>query len=103
MSRRLQAAPLHPIAVALRNGTRDLREYLHAICDRIDALDPDIQAFVSEPNRRERLLQEENVAITPGIDFAVQGGEHHVRIAFTNEVPRLQEAMERLARFLGRL
>ena len=57
----------------------------------------DSQAFC------ERLLQEENVAITPGIDFAVQGGEHHVRIAFTNEVPRLQEAMERLARFVGRL
>jgi len=58
MSRRLQAAPLHSIAAALRSGTRDLREYLHAICDRIDAFDPDIQAFVSEPNRRERLLQE---------------------------------------------
>lgn len=57
----------------------------------------DSQAFC------ERLLLEENVAITPGIDFAVQGGEHHVRIAFTNEVARLEEAVVRIARFVSRL
>lgn len=57
----------------------------------------DSQAFC------ERLLEEENVAITPGIDFAVRGGEHHVRIAFTNEVARLEEAVSRLSRFVGRL
>lgn len=57
----------------------------------------DSQAFC------ERLLLEENVAITPGIDFAVQGGEHHVRIAFTNEVERLEEAVLRIARFVSRL
>ena len=57
----------------------------------------DSQAFC------ERLLVEENVAITPGIDFAVRGGEHHVRIAFTNDVARLQEAVVRIARFVSRL
>lgn len=57
----------------------------------------DSQAFC------ERLLEEENVAITPGIDFAVRGGEHHVRIAFTNDVARLEEAVARIARFVGRL
>ncbi|KPQ22986.1 MAG: hypothetical protein HLUCCA13_15645 [Halomonas sp. HL-48] len=51
----------------------------------------------------ERLLREENVAITPGIDFAVQGGEHHVRIAFTNDVERLEEAVVRIKRFVSRL
>ncbi|MGP9665546.1 aminotransferase class I/II-fold pyridoxal phosphate-dependent enzyme [Halomonas sp. AOP22-C1-8] len=51
----------------------------------------------------ERLLEEENVAITPGIDFAVRGGEHHVRIAFTNDVARLEEAVARITRFVGRL
>ncbi|NDL70950.1 aminotransferase class I/II-fold pyridoxal phosphate-dependent enzyme [Vreelandella alkaliphila] len=56
----------------------------------------DSQAFC------ERLLIEENVAITPGIDFAVVGGEHHVRIAFTNDVERLQEAVTRIARFVSR-
>ncbi|MEQ5803689.1 pyridoxal phosphate-dependent aminotransferase [Halomonas sp. H10-9-1] len=49
-----------------------------------------------------RLLEEENVAITPGIDFALQGGEHHVRIAFTTGVERLEEAVSRLERFLAR-
>lgn len=56
----------------------------------------DSQAFC------ERLLIEENVAITPGIDFAVVGGEHHVRIAFTNDVERLQEAVTRITRFVSR-
>lgn len=51
----------------------------------------------------QRLLEEENVAITPGVDFAVSGGEHHVRIAFTTGVARLEEAVERLERFLARL
>jgi aspartate/methionine/tyrosine aminotransferase len=51
----------------------------------------------------ERLLREENVAITPGIDFAIQGGEHHVRIAFTNDVERLEDAVVRITRFVSRL
>ncbi|WP_075879519.1 aminotransferase class I/II-fold pyridoxal phosphate-dependent enzyme [Vreelandella massiliensis] len=57
----------------------------------------DSQAFC------QRLLEEESVAITPGVDFAVRGGEHHVRIAFTNDVARLEEAVERIARFVSRL
>ena len=56
----------------------------------------DSQAFC------QRLLEEENVAITPGVDFAVQGGEQHVRIAFTTGVERLEEAVSRLERFLAR-
>lgn len=56
----------------------------------------DSQAFC------RRLLEEENVAITPGVDFALEGGEHHVRIAFTTGVERLEEAVSRLARFLAR-
>lgn len=50
----------------------------------------------------QRLLEEENVAITPGIDFALVGGERHVRIAFTTGVARLEEAVARLERFLAR-
>ncbi|MDT8878912.1 aminotransferase class I/II-fold pyridoxal phosphate-dependent enzyme [Halomonas saccharevitans] len=48
------------------------------------------------------LLEEENVAITPGTDFALAGGEHHVRIAFTTGEARLEEAVSRLERFLAR-
>ncbi|WP_372609287.1 pyridoxal phosphate-dependent aminotransferase [Halomonas sp.] len=50
----------------------------------------------------QRLLEEENVAITPGIDFAVTGGEGYVRIAFTTSIARLEEAVNRLERFLAR-
>lgn len=56
----------------------------------------DSQAFC------QRLLEEENVAITPGVDFALVGGEHHVRIAFTTGIARLEEAVSRLERFLAR-
>jgi aspartate/methionine/tyrosine aminotransferase len=56
----------------------------------------DSQAFCRQ------LLEEENVAITPGIDFALEGGEHHVRIAFTTGMARLEEAVSRLERFLAR-
>lgn len=56
----------------------------------------DSQAFCLQ------LLEEENVAITPGVDFALRGGEHHVRIAFTTQVARLEEAVSRLERFLAR-
>ncbi|MFO7648280.1 pyridoxal phosphate-dependent aminotransferase [Halomonas campaniensis] len=56
----------------------------------------DSQAFC------RRLLEEESVAITPGIDFALRGGEHHVRIAFTTGIARLEEAVSRLERFLAR-
>ena len=62
----------------------------------VSAYTRDSQAFC------QRLLEEENVAITPGIDFAVRSGEHHVRIAFTNETARLEEALVRLERFLAR-
>ncbi|WP_300271301.1 pyridoxal phosphate-dependent aminotransferase [Halomonas sp.] len=56
----------------------------------------DSQAFC------RRLLEEENIAITPGIDFAVSGGERHVRIAFTTGIARLEEAVARLECFLAR-
>ncbi|MBY5926707.1 pyridoxal phosphate-dependent aminotransferase [Halomonas denitrificans] len=62
----------------------------------ISAYSHDSEAFC------RRLLEEENVAITPGTDFALSGGEHHVRIAFTTGIPRLHEAVERLSRFLAR-
>ena len=38
----------------------------------------------------------------PQRGLAVRGGEHHVRVAFTNDVARLEEALVRLERFLAR-
>jgi Asp-tRNA(Asn)/Glu-tRNA(Gln) amidotransferase A subunit family amidase len=50
--------PLAGTVAALRSGQRDLLAYIGEICDRIDALEPRIQALLPEPGRRERLLAE---------------------------------------------
>lgn len=42
----------------LRSGQRDLLAFIREICDRIDALEPHIQAFLPEPERVTRLLAE---------------------------------------------
>lgn len=51
-------APLPKTAAALRNGQLDLLNYINEICDRIETVDPLIEAFLPEPNRRARLLAE---------------------------------------------
>ncbi len=47
-----------PSPAALRNGEVDLIAHVEAICDRVDAEDPQIQALLPEQGRRERLLGE---------------------------------------------
>lgn len=47
-----------------------------------------------------KLLREAHVAITPGKDFGNTSPEKHIRIAYTNAIPRLAEAMERIRRVL---
>jgi len=46
-------------------------------------------------------LEGAGVAFTPGIDFGRHRAQEHVRIAYTCGLPRLEEAVARLARFLG--
>ncbi|ANZ16582.1 amidase [Streptomyces noursei ATCC 11455] len=43
-------------AAALRSGADDPADAVRRTCDRIDAVDPRLQAFVPEPGRRARLL-----------------------------------------------
>lgn len=50
----------------------------------------------------DRLLEETGVAITPGIDFGGATQHRAVRIAYTAEVSVLEEAVARLAGFIGR-
>ena len=45
-------------------------------------------------------LETEKVAITPGVDFGRARANQHVRFAYTQSVPRLQQAVERIARGL---
>ena len=46
-------------------------------------------------------LETEQVAITPGIDFGHFRATQHVRFAYTQSVPRLAQAVERIARGLA--
>lgn len=42
-------------------------------------------------------LETEHVAFTPGLDFGRYQAQQHVRFAYTQGLPRLQEAVERIA------
>ncbi len=46
------------------------------------------------------LLEATGVALTPGTDFGTHDAQHWVRFALTAGVPRLELALERIARFL---
>jgi len=48
------------------------------------------------------LLDEEGVAITPGLDFGAHEPERHVRFAYTRSMAELEEGVTRIARFLGK-
>lgn len=54
----LYPAPLAEIVAALRSGQLDLHAHIDAICARIDAIDPQVQALLPEPGRRHRLHAE---------------------------------------------
>ncbi len=61
----------------------------------------DISAFSQDSMKFcEELLEQEGVAITPGIDFSPTHGHHFVRFAYTASVARLQESVARIKRFL---
>lgn len=47
-----------------------------------------------------RILKESFVAITPGKDFGANHPEKHIRIAYTQPVARLEEAVERMRRII---
>ena len=48
-----------------------------------------------------RVLDETAVAITPGRDFGFAAPDRHMRIAYTQPVTRLEEAVERIRRMLA--
>jgi aspartate/methionine/tyrosine aminotransferase len=66
--------------------------YVYADCS---ALTADSFAFA------RRVLTEAHVAITPGKDFGVNHPERHIRIAYTQPIARLEEAVARIRRLLG--
>ena len=48
----------------------------------------------------QHFLETEHLAFTPGLDFGRHQASHHVRFAYTQSLPRLQQAVERIARGL---
>lgn len=48
----------------------------------------------------QRLLEEQGVAVTPGKDFGLNKPHQFVRFAFTTSIERMQEAIDRISRFL---
>jgi len=48
----------------------------------------------------QHMLETEFVAITPGLDFGRHQAGHHVRFAYTQDLPQLEAAVERIARGL---
>ena len=48
----------------------------------------------------QHMLETQYVAITPGLDFGRHQAGHHVRFAYTQDLPRLEAAVERIARGL---
>jgi Asp-tRNA(Asn)/Glu-tRNA(Gln) amidotransferase A subunit family amidase len=51
----LYPTPLAEISAALRSGQLDLHRHIDAVCDRIEQVDPVIEALLAEPDRRGRL------------------------------------------------
>ena len=48
----------------------------------------------------QHMLETQFVAITPGLDFGRYQAGHHVRFAYTQDLPQLEAAVERIARGL---
>ncbi|RZA13652.1 MAG: aminotransferase class I/II-fold pyridoxal phosphate-dependent enzyme, partial [Proteobacteria bacterium] len=65
--------------------------YLYA---DISAFSDDAFAFC------QHFLETEHVAFTPGLDFGRYKASHHVRFAYTQSLPRLEQAVARIARGL---
>lgn len=56
-------APLAPTVNQLATGALDLHDYVDQSCDRMDAVDPQVQAFLPEEGRRRRLHREADVLL----------------------------------------
>jgi aspartate/methionine/tyrosine aminotransferase len=104
-----ESRPLLEACKAELRARRDwLLPALEALGFRIDARPAgafycyaDVSRFGGDgESLAEKLLLEAGVAITPGSDFGVHGAGRHVRFAYTTALPRIREAVARMARVL---
>ena len=62
---------------------------------------PEYELPLSSIEFAQRLLDEEHLALVPGVAFG-PAGERHVRISYSRPVEELEDGVERLRRFLDR-
>ena len=74
-------------------ATPDGAFYIYADCSR---LSQDSRMFT------DQLLEQAGVAITPGLDFGSYRAESYVRIAYTQKIAILENAVSRIEQFLRR-
>lgn len=92
----------------LRARRDELLPALEALGFRVDARPAGAFYCYAEASRfggdadalAEKLLLEAGVAITPGSDFGAHAAGRHVRFAYTTTLPRIHEAVRRMARVL---
>lgn len=87
-------AGLRDLGFALPSRSPEGAFYLYAGLPESVADDGEIFA--------QRLLEEVGVAITPGSDFGKNDTVRHVRFAYTTEIARIEQGLERLDRLLTR-
>ncbi len=66
--------------------------YLYAGCEQMT---DDSQVFA------QQLLEQAGVAVTPGLDFGFHRPQAHLRFAYTTDLEKLTEGVERMRRFLA--
>ena len=75
-----------------------------APCNGAFYLYADVSAFTDNAIEfASRLLAEEAVATTPGVDFDPLGGHHYLRLSFAGSDADMHEAVRRISRFISRL
>ncbi len=97
---------------AFREQFRERRDHLLARLDDLPGMScvrpegafyafPRFELPYSSVEFCARLLEEEHVALVPGVSFGPHG-EHHVRISYSSPVAVLEDGMRRLESFLER-
>ncbi len=67
--------------------------YVYADCSRFT---DDAMQFCRD------VLEHSGVALTPGVDFGVVGAQRFIRVSYATSMPKLEEAISRLASYLAR-
>jgi aspartate/methionine/tyrosine aminotransferase len=67
--------------------------YVYADCSR---LTDDAMQFCRD------VLEHSGVALTPGVDFGEVGAKRFIRVSYATSIPKLEEAISRLAAYLAR-